>query len=141
MGCLVGVLTTTAMVAGCGQGNSATDVLRAGGAPSAPPKHFAVGSGALKMNISPTSGPIGTTVSIHGVACGDPDGLNHAVSFNPDASTPGTLNVRTIDSQLSGQSLDATYTISSDDAALAGDATFYVQCATDLASVQFEIAP
>jgi hypothetical protein len=138
IGAAVSLAVSALLTTGCG-GTGSTAVVRANGTDQPPSKHFAQGTGDLKVGVTPSSGPAGTEVTIHGVGCGDPDGQNHAVSFNPDVSTAGTSNVRNIPSTLSGQSITASYVISADDAALAGDAAFFVQCATDLAQVSFNI--
>jgi hypothetical protein len=83
-------------------------------------------------------------VRISGTGCGDANGENHAVSFNPDEET-GTSghDVRAIRSKLIGERITASYTIVAGDAADVARSgvrpEFYVQCATDLADAPFTI--
>jgi hypothetical protein len=109
-------------------------------------KHVETGTGHLKITLSPTAGPVGTVVKIRGTGCGDADGENHAVSFNPydETSSTGLDNVRAILWKLTGQMISASYTIVTADADAAVARTgvrpeFYVQCATDLAEAPFTI--
>jgi hypothetical protein len=86
------------------------------------------------MTISLTSGPVGTTVTIGAIACLDPTGLNHAVSFNRAGGPGGNMtddrnpdNVVPIPATLSGTTLTGTYTITHQDTAFGGG-VFSVQC-------------
>lgn len=111
---------------------------------AAPGKCYFVGTGHLQITISPARGPVGTVVTIAGTGCGDPDGQNHAVSFNPDEATSsrGSGDVRDIASTLSGQTITASYTISARDAEVAGASyqpEFSVQCTTDVAQTAYTI--
>jgi len=114
-------------------------------------KHYAHGTGHLRMLIAPTTGPIGTVVTITATGCGDPDGQNHAVSFNPgfantlEAAHAGYQTAR-IASRLVGQSLTASYKITSADWTasmfMKGDhppSEFYVQCSDDITEATFLI--
>jgi hypothetical protein len=121
--------------------------------PSPPQKHYAHGTGRLRMAVTPTTGPVGTEVTIAVTGCGDPDGHNHAVSFNPGFANTlqaahANYHMASIASQLAGQTLTATYRISTADAAAAAhppvDAPppqFYVQCSDDLVEATFVITP
>ena len=91
------------------------------------------------MSIDPTSGPVGTQVEIVATGCGDDNGLNHAVSFNPDLNEDPNPNVRAVDATLAGQTIHASYTITAADAEGSGDGAFFVQCATDLQQANFTI--
>ena len=116
---------------------------------SSPSKHIVHGTGNLRMTITPTRGPVGTEVSIKATGCGDPDGQNHAVSFNPGfgntlQAAEAHYHLSDIRSHLAGQTLTATYTITAKDAHAAARAEsppprFYVQCRDDLADAVFLI--
>ena len=142
-------------VSGCGGAGTAVSVRVADPSSSttatttATGKHVEQGSGHLRMTIQPTSGPVGTVVHISATGCGDADGQNHAVSFNPGfgntlQAAQAHYTEGTIDSHLSDQVLHATYRITAQDARAADNADvspprFYVQCATDLADLPFTI--
>jgi hypothetical protein len=140
------------LTAGCGTGSSkAADKIAAVSASREPPqKHILHGTGHLRMAITPTSGPVGTEVNITATGCGDPDGHNHAVSFNPGfgntLQAAGAHYDGFIRSRLTDQVLNARYRITADDALAAAHADapppqFFVQCRDDLADAQFSIAP
>lgn len=96
----------------------------------------------LKITIEPKSGPPGTVIRIAVTGCNDPDGRNHAVSFNNDSEDfavrfdPET--VRTIDSKQDGERLDAEYTVVDGDAT-GGVGRIYVQCSDGLATAEFTV--
>lgn len=141
-------------VAGCGAPpGRALEQLAASTSPSPTTmqKHYAHGTGQLRMLIAPTAGPVGTVVSITATGCGDPDGQNHAVSFNPgftntlEAAHAG-YQTAPIAARLIGQSLTASNKITSADLAasmfMKGDhppSQFFVQCSDDLAEATFLI--
>jgi len=117
--------------------------------PSPPLKQYAHGTGHLRMTITPTRGQAGTEVIIRATGCGDLDGRNHAVSFNPgfdntlQAAQAGYHQV-VIPSRLADQVLTATYRITTEDASAAAHADgqpslFYVQCSDDLVDAAFVI--
>ncbi|HET6910618.1 MAG TPA: hypothetical protein VFH54_14885 [Mycobacteriales bacterium] len=92
------------------------------------------------MTIQPSSGPVGTVVHISATGCGDVDGQNHAVSFNPDTSNlKPDAGVDDVPAELSAENLTARYVISRADANGSGHGRFFVQCATDLADLPFTI--
>lgn len=106
-------------------------------------KHPVGPSPNMVMSISPTSGPAGTTVTIKALACLDPTGGNHAVSFNRAAGPGGNMtdgrnpnNVVGIPATLSGTTLTGTYTITSQDTAFGGG-VFFVQCGQTVRSATF----
>lgn len=106
-------------------------------------KHVAGPSPNLVTTISPTSGPAGTTVTIKALACLDPTGGNHDVSFNRAAGPGGNMsdgrnpnNVVEIPATLSGTTLTGTYTITHHDTAFGGG-VFFVQCGQTLQEVLF----
>jgi hypothetical protein len=117
--------------------------------PSPPPKHDVHGTGHLRVTITPTRGWVGTDVTITATGCGDPDGRNHAVSFNPGfgntlQSALARYDQRVISAHLANQALTARYRITAEDVRAARHADdppprFYVQCADDLADVIFLI--
>lgn len=147
-----GVLVAGFVATGC-SGPTTRPVVQLAASPvvSASPagKHYAHGTGHLRVTITPTTGGVGTVVSIVATGCGDPDGRNHAVSFNPGfASTLQAARAHyragVIPSHLIGQTLTATYAITAEDGAAAADAEvtppkFYVQCSDDLADANFLI--
>lgn len=141
-------------LSGCGTG-SANPVkhLASSQVPSLSPpqKHYAQGTGHLHVAITPARGPVGTKVRIRATGCGDPDGQNHAVSFNPGfANTQqaawANYPQKAIPSRLAGQTLTATYVITRRDAGAAANADpklptpqFDVQCSDDNAVAGFHI--
>jgi hypothetical protein len=96
------------------------------------------GTGMLTVTLSPTSGPVGTAVTITGTHCGDADDQNHAVSFGA-GENPKDARVDAVKATLTGQTIRGTYTITAADARVATNGTFFVQCATDLRSASFTI--
>jgi hypothetical protein len=98
----------------------------------------------LDVAISPSSGAPGTTVQITATGCNDPTGQNHAISFNNNASDVTARNdtntVRFIPSAQDGNTLTATYTISTDDRT-GGVGLFSVQCAATTKTASFEVTP
>jgi hypothetical protein len=88
-------------------------------------------------------------VKITATGCGDPDGQNHAVSFNPGfgntlQAAAAHYELAPISARLAARTLTATYRITADDARAASRAAsqppqFYVQCIDDSASAIFRI--
>ena len=117
------------------------------GRPGAPvvssQKHPVGPSPNMVMSLSPTRGPAGTTVTIKALACLDPAGGNHAVSFNRAAGPGGNMtdgrnpnNVVGIPATLSGTTLTGSYTITHQDTAFGGG-VFFVQCGQTLKTILF----
>ncbi len=148
-------------LAGCGQAGSSASRQAASGpaGPSSPTstagaaaaapatsvmrKEVARGSGDLAVSIRPAHGPVGTRVTVRATNCLDPDGQNHAVSFNPAPMDRFGRTVRIVGSTLTGRVITGSYTITAADAAAASAPTtrFFVQCATDLGTADFTITP
>jgi hypothetical protein len=137
---------------GCGTGpTNAVKPLADSPMPSASPpqKHYAHGTGHLRMTVTPTRGGVGTEVTVRATGCGDPDGQNHAVSFNPGfrntmQAAQAHYRQGVIPSVLIGQTLTARYRITAEDGAAAAHAEsppsrFYVQCSDDLGDAPFLI--
>jgi hypothetical protein len=88
-------------------------------------------------------------VTITATGCSDADGQNHAVSFNPGfgntmQAARAHYDQGVIPSQITAQTLRATYRITANDAAAAAQADSppprsYVQCSDDLADADFNI--
>lgn len=98
----------------------------------------------LKVGVEPNFGPPGTMMRIEVSGCNDPDGLNHAVSFNNDPENfavrfdPET--VRLIESKQEGERLTAEYMVSERDYT-GSVGRVYVQCNDGLATVEFRVTP
>lgn len=145
----VAVIAATAALAMSSCDAPSHHVSRAAPSPTKPAKHIVHGTGHLRMTITPTTGPVGTDVKITATGCSDPDGRNHAVSFNPGfgntlQAAAAHYELAQIPARLTAQTLIATYRISADDARAASRAAsqppqFYVQCSDDLATATFRI--
>lgn len=143
------IVAVAVAMSGCGGATQPVAQTAPSGAasPSPSPKQYAHGTGHLQMTVTPTRGSVGTEVSIRATGCGDPDGRNHAVSFNPGfgntlQAAQAHYHQGVIASRLTGQTLTATYRITAEDvnAAAHADAQpslFYVQCSDDLADATF----
>jgi len=132
----VGLVGCSGGVSGAGPLKPAPPIplQRPGGPVISSQKHPVGPSPDLVMTISPTRGPVGTTVAIRAIACLDPTGLNHAVGFNRAGGPGGNMhedrnpnNVVTIPATLSGTTLVGTYTITRQDTEFSGG-MFTVQC-------------
>ena len=99
-------------------------------------------SPSLQVAITPNSGPPGTNVRINATGCNDPNGQNHAVSFNNSADNTAVRNdpntVRAITSTQDGTTLTATYTIRVQDRT-GGAGLFFVQCSATIKTAPFTV--
>ncbi|MBA2607382.1 MAG: hypothetical protein H0U92_00400 [Actinobacteria bacterium] len=97
----------------------------------------------MTISVSPSSGPPGTVMQIYVTGCNDPDGLNHAISFNDapvnhdTASDPNT--VQTINSTQDGDKLTATYAVVASDQRGQQPGRVFVQCEATLKWVDFTV--
>jgi len=98
----------------------------------------------MVLTIWPTSGAAGTTVRITATGCIDPNGLNHAVSFNwggldqndQMANRNNPNIVVTIPATLTDETIRATHKVTQQETAFGGGA-FFVQCGTTVRAVSF----
>jgi hypothetical protein len=134
-------------VVGCGNASGSNTTLRVkegGGAAAVAQgagKSVVAGSPDLALVVSPTSGPPGTIVHLQATGCVDPNGLNHAVSFNAASARADGRNphaVRAIASTMSGNLLTASYTVSNADRG-AAHGVFYVQCGSTVVHEPFTV--
>lgn len=94
---------------------------------------------SLSMTISRPSGPARTTVEIRAEGCNDPNGHNHAVSFNngnADATNPTDLYTVS-NTKLSGTTLTASFTLPA--SVKPGASTFSVQCSDSTVQAAFTV--
>lgn len=96
----------------------------------------------LRISVTPSSGPVGTTVEISVGGCHDPSGQNHAVSFNNDADNPSARNdpqaVRAVAVMQNGGLLTGSYTIQVSDLT-DGVGLFFAQCGANLTTAPFSV--
>lgn len=96
----------------------------------------------LRIAVTPSSGPVGTTVEISVGGCHDPSGQNHAVSFNNDADNPSARNdpqtVHAVTVRQDDELLTGSYRIQPSDLT-GGVGMFFVQCGATLMTAPFSV--
>lgn len=98
--------------------------------------------GPLRIAVTPSTGPVGTTVEVSVGGCNDPSGQNHAVSFNNDADNLGARNdpqtVHAVAVSQEGDLLTGFYKIQPSDLT-GGVGMFFAQCGVSLMTAPFSV--
>ncbi|GAC1379074.1 MAG: hypothetical protein NVSMB48_01790 [Marmoricola sp.] len=125
------------ILSGCGSAQELS--LNGASAPSKPPLPN-IDTTNLSLAISPTSGPVGTPVTVTISGCGDASGENHALSYNagdvsahsPEAATA----IQSIASPLTNGGVKTSFAIPLQTSSIG---VFYFQCGTALQSAAFSV--